>query len=156
MRISQGMRGLAVAATMALPALAVADVPMFNMPDLYADADFSERAKLFHGQDVAMEGFMAPPLKVDARFFVLTDVPLAICPFCEDIAEWPEDIVVVYTKDILAVAPYDQRLQVTGTLELGAWTDPETGFVSKVRLVDSDFRRLPTPNAVKAWGIFRY
>ena len=45
-----------------------------------------------------MHGYMAPPLKPESRFFVLTREPLALCPFCQSDAEWPADIVVVYLE----------------------------------------------------------
>lgn len=115
----------------------------FTMEQLYDKGDFSEQARLFAGQPVAMQGFMAPPLKADARFFVLTNIPMAICPFCAEVSEWPEDIVVVYTQRDLQVVEFDNILDVTGRLDLGAWTDPETGFVSKVRLLDATYRRRP-------------
>jgi hypothetical protein len=31
---------------------------------------------------------------------------------------------------------------VTGKLEMGSWTDPETGFVSQVRIVNAQVRKL--------------
>ncbi len=131
-------------ATLALARVgaAQADTPI-TMAELYADGDFSERARLFNGTPVALQGFMAPPLKADAKFFVLTTIPMAVCPFCAEVAEWPEDIVVVYTQRELQVVAFDNIIDVTGRLDLGAWTDPETGFVSKVRLLDSTYRRRP-------------
>ena len=32
------------------------------------------------------------------------------------------------------------RVTVEGVLEHGSWTDPETGFVSLLRIRDADFR----------------
>ena len=139
-------RGLIVggAATLALARAGVtqAETPI-TMAELYAEGDFSEQARLFNGTPVALQGFMAPPLKADARFFVLTTIPMAVCPFCAEVSEWPEDIVVVYTQRDLEVVPFDNMIDVTGRLDLGAWTDPATGFVSKVRLVDATYRRRP-------------
>src|SRR5690348_2930731 len=56
----------------------------------------SERVKQLSGQTVRMRGFMAPPLRAEAGFFVLTKIPMALCPFCSSDADWPSDIVVVY------------------------------------------------------------
>ena len=39
---------------------------------------------------------MAPPLKAEAAFFVLTREPVALCPFCQSDADWPDNILVVY------------------------------------------------------------
>jgi len=102
---------------------------------------FSDRAKELAGHAATMAGFMAPPLKAEADFFVLTREPLSMCPFCSSDAEWPPDIVVAYLKhDAQPTAP-NEVIEVTGQLELGSWTDPATGFVSQARLRDASFRR---------------
>ncbi len=102
---------------------------------------FSERAQALAGHAATMAGFMAPPLKAEADFFVLTREPLSMCPFCSSDAEWPPDIVVAYLKhDAQPTAP-NEVIEVTGRFELGSWTDPATGFVSQARLRDASFRR---------------
>ena len=64
--------------------------------DLYAErAEFSARANELSGKPVEVQGFMAPPLKADAAFFVLTKLPMAVCPFCDSELDWPNDIVLV-------------------------------------------------------------
>lgn len=137
------MIGGAAALTLSRLGVAQADTPVVTMAQLYDKGDFSEQARLFNGQPVALQGFMAPPLKADSKFFVLTNLPMAVCPFCSEVSEWPEDIVVVYTQRELQVVAFDNIIDVSGTLDLGAWTDPETGFVSKVRLKDATYRRRP-------------
>ena len=123
-----------------LPNPARAEVSVLRMTDLYGQGDdFSPLAKANSGKAVVFAGYMAPPLKPDAKFFVLTSIPMAVCPFCADIAAWPEDIVVVYTKRVINVLPYDAKVTASGRLELGAWMDPATGFVSKVRLADASY-----------------
>ena len=57
---------------------------------------FSDKVKSLAGKEVAMRGFMAPPLKAEADFFVLTEIPMSICPFCSSDADWPDNIVVIY------------------------------------------------------------
>jgi hypothetical protein len=137
------MIGGAAALTLGRFGVAEANAPVITMAELYDKGDFSEQARLFNGHPVALQGFMAPPLKADSKFFVLTNLPMAVCPFCSEVSEWPEDIVVVYTQDQLEVVAFDNLIDVTGTLDLGAWTDPETGFVSKVRLRDAVYKRRP-------------
>ncbi len=46
--------------------------------------EFSDQVKSASGKEVAISGFMAPPLKAEANFFVLTEIPMSICPFCSD------------------------------------------------------------------------
>ncbi|MFZ5650090.1 MAG: hypothetical protein ACOY4I_04440 [Bacillota bacterium] len=95
---------------------------------------FSDKLKSLAGQQVTMNGFMAPPLKPSLRFFVLTRQPMSICPFCSTDAEWPADIVLVIMPGGNETSPTQLALRVTGVLETGSQTDPETGFVSQVRI----------------------
>lgn len=99
----------------------------------------SDYATANEGQRIEVEGFMAPPLKAESSFFVLTKMPMAVCPFCESEAEWPSDILAVYAKRTVKVIAYNRKITVSGVLELGGYTDPETGFVSLVRLADATY-----------------
>ena len=56
----------------------------------------SDKVQSLTGQRVVIKGFMAPPLKAEASFFVLTREPVALCPFCQTDADWPDNILVVY------------------------------------------------------------
>ena len=103
---------------------------------------FSEKLKSLADERVRMKGFIAPPLKAEAKFFVLTERPMALCPFCSSDADWPADIVVVYLDRAQTFEQANARIEVTGRLELGSWTDPETGFVSLVRLVGASYETL--------------
>lgn len=102
---------------------------------------YSERALADKGKTIVMRGYMAPPLKPESKFFVLTREPVSICPFCASDAEWPVDIVVIYLKGTLAPVNFAERIEVEGRLEIGSWVDPQTGFVSQVRLVDANVRK---------------
>jgi hypothetical protein len=103
--------------------------------------EFSNTAKQLAGSEVEMQGYMAPPLKPDVTFFVLTQLPAAVCPFCDSTASWPEDIVLVLLRRRTSAFNYDELIKVRGTLELGAQTDEATGFVSLVRIVNAQYRR---------------
>lgn len=108
--------------------------------DLYGkDARVSATALSLVGERIVIRGFMAPPLKAESRFFVLTQRPMSVCPFCESAADWPTDIIAVYTKRSFKVVPFNVRIATTGILEMGEFTDPETGFVSMVRLVNASY-----------------
>ena len=103
--------------------------------------EFSDTVLSLKGKMVSMGGYMAPPLKPESRFFVLTGQPLALCPFCQSDADWPADIVVVYLQGAVALVGGGEPVVASGRLEVGSWTDPETGFVSQLRIVDATFRR---------------
>ena len=103
---------------------------------------FSDLARRLEGQRIGVSGFMAPPLKAETRFFVLTRRPMATCPFCESAAEWPLDIVAVYARRTITPLPFNVPILTAGLLELGTYEDPELGFVSRVRLTDAQVERL--------------
>jgi hypothetical protein len=102
--------------------------------------EFSEKLKALTGKEIRMKGFMAPPLKAEAVFFVLTEIPMALCPFCSSDSDWPDNIVVVYLSEKQTFVQPSTTIEVTGMLERGSWTDPETGFVSLVRIRDAQYR----------------
>ncbi|MBF9032060.1 hypothetical protein HKCCE3408_16805 [Rhodobacterales bacterium HKCCE3408] len=133
----------ASAAALAAPGIARAvDGGTVMLRDLYnRDMSFSDLAEGLAGQRIDVQGFMAPPLRADAAFFVLTRRPMATCPFCESEADWPADIVAVYTQRTLDVEPFNVPLVANGRLELGSYTDPEFGFLSRVRLIDAVYDR---------------
>ncbi|MBW5890616.1 hypothetical protein PZA22_01510 [Pectobacterium polaris] len=104
--------------------------------------EFSNEVKTLSGKRVKMRGFMAPPLKAESQFFVLTKMPMALCPFCSSDADWPEDILVVYLAKRQTFVQNNTMIEVEGVLEHGSWTDPETGFVSLLRLREATFDTL--------------
>lgn len=97
--------------------------------------ELSPKLKNLEGKKVRISGFMAPPLKPTLSFFVLTKVPMSICPFCSTDADWPNDIVLVKLLQPVTALPFDRPITVTGQLEVGYQVDDETGFVSLVRIV---------------------
>ena len=130
-------------AGLALPqSLRAADAGAIRMRDLYnKDLSFSDIALAHEGQEVTVSGFMAPPLKAESDFFVLTKRPMAVCPFCEPGTTWPRDILAIYARRVVDPIPFNVPILVTGLLELGDHTDPELGFYSRVRIVRATFRR---------------
>lgn len=124
------------------PAFAASAVLSFD--ELYSSfsalgLQFSDKVKDLTGQQISIQGFMAPPLKAEANFFVLTQIPMALCPFCSSDADWPDNIMVVYLDRKQTFTDPNQRIVARGLLERGSWTDPETGFVSQLRLRDARF-----------------
>ncbi|MCG8709699.1 hypothetical protein JHU04_002950 [Brenneria sp. 4F2] len=121
--------------------------PALSFDQLYSSygvlgLEFSNQVKALSGQRVTMRGFMAPPLKAESQFFVLTKMPMALCPFCSSDADWPEDIVVIYLSKRQTFVQNNTMIEVEGVLEYGSWTDPETGFVSLLRMRDATFDSL--------------
>ncbi len=138
----QRRRVLAAVALLAVSRAAAAEPPRIRMFELYKDGKaFSDTAQRLAGKPVTMQGFMAPHLKVDSDFFVLSNSPVETCPFCASEDQWIDTIVFVRMKRRQeAVRPGD-LIEVVGRLEIGPQTDAATGFVSRVRLVEATFRR---------------
>lgn len=130
-----------LAALLLLPTASIADPVL--MRDLYErDLSFSQFALDMEGERITVQGYMAPPLKAESTFFVLTKMPMSVCPFCETEAEWPADIILVRTDRVLNPVPFNYPIEVEGVLSIGTQTDDETGFVSRVRLVEATFSRM--------------
>lgn len=127
-----GLAAFALSITLAPLALADQAIKLRSLYD--TEQNFSALAQELEGTTISIEGFMAPPLQANIDFFVLTKQPMSVCPFCETEAEWPDDILAVYTRRGFNVVPFNRGIQVTGELSLGRFRDPETGFLSMVRL----------------------
>lgn len=138
-----------LAAALALPlapprAFAVPAVPaVLKFRDLYQRGrTLTPQAEALSGQQVSMVGYMAPPLKPEISFFVLTKLPMSVCPFCESEAQWPDDIVLALTDHPVRPVRYTDLIRATGQFETGFQTDPDTGFVSFVRLRMTEYEKL--------------
>jgi hypothetical protein len=123
----------------AAPAHGAQRVRMFELYD--DDNGFSPLARELSGKRVAMQGFMAPHLKVDSDFFILSNTPVETCPFCASEGDWIDSIVFVRMRRKQEATDPGALINVEGILEIGPQTDAATGFVSKVRLTDAEFRR---------------
>ena len=143
-------RRAAAGACFALAALAApfaASAESLSFSELYSDWSaaglvLSDKAASLEGGTVTMTGYMAPPLTPTIRFFVLTEVPMSVCPFCSSDADWPDNIIVVKVSDPVTALPYDAPISVTGTLEIGSEIDEETGFVSQLRIAADSIEAL--------------
>jgi hypothetical protein len=143
--LSRTALGLWIA--LACVSVAAADPAALAFSELYKSVgvlglQFSDKLLALRGQPVRIRGYMAPPLKPEADFFVLTKEPVSLCPFCQSDADWPADIIVVYLKRDATFISNTDRIEVSGTLEVGSRTDPKTGFVSLLRIVQAQFRRV--------------
>lgn len=136
---------LAAAGLLASPLLRASELLSFDglyKSNTVLGLKFSERTLALAGQSVRLRGYMAPPLKPESSFFVLSREPVAICPFCSSDAEWPVDIVVIYASKTVIPTNFSERIEVEGRLEVGSFIDPVTGFVSQLRIRDAVFHKL--------------
>lgn len=105
--------------------------------------EYSENLVELEGQRVELVGFMAPPLKPRINWFVLTQYPMATCPFCSDAAEWPPDIIFAILPQgrTMNTVNYRNPIRVSGILELGLQQDVEAGL-SLIRVKDVQVERV--------------
>lgn len=93
----------------------------------------SDRIVSLDGQEIVMQGFMAPPLQLDLDWFMLTMAPMGACPFCSSADTVLPDTVLVYPVNEPTVYTW-QGVRVRGVVEIGEASDPETGMVSLIRI----------------------
>jgi hypothetical protein len=138
----RAMVGVAAAAPFAVRLAIAAERITFD--EMWSDdgAEFSDRVKALAGQTVEMRGYMAPPLKPRIDWFVLTGTPTATCPFCDNEAAWPDDIVLIMLARPVVALAYNKLIGVSGMLDIGTQTDQKTGFVSRVRLLDAKYAKI--------------
>jgi hypothetical protein len=129
----------ALATALGKPAYAMPRVRMFELYD--DDNDFSALARELNGTRISMQGFMAPHLKVDSDFFILSNTPVETCPFCASEGDWIDSIVFVRMRRKQEAVDPGVVIRVEGKLEIGPEKDAETGFFSKIRLTDAEFTR---------------
>ncbi len=138
------MAVLALAASAFLPAVSRGADPVAELKfsEFFINDfsnEFSDKLKSLAGKPVAVRGFLAPPLKADAKFVVLTRDPVALCQFCDSDESWPQDIMVVYLRDVRI--ELGSKIRMSGVLDIGSKTDANTGFVSQIRLVNAEMVR---------------
>jgi hypothetical protein len=102
---------------------------------------FSAQVLALKDKSISISGYMAPPLRAESDFFVLTKNPLSICPFCQSDADWPLDIMVVYLAEASPLVTAGAKVTVNGTLEIGSYIDPDSGFVSQLRVRRASYRK---------------
>lgn len=124
----------------AMPALAAPTrIRMGQLYDYDNAMAYSDTANQLAGTEVEMQGFMAPHLKVDSDFFILSNQPVESCPFCESEDEWIDTIIFVVMRERQEAIDPGRLIWTRGILDIGTATDEATGFVSRVRLLNADF-----------------
>jgi hypothetical protein len=79
--------------------------------------DFPESLRKMNGQKITLEGYIIPLQQAGSQdYFVLSRFPYQSCFFCG--AAGPETVVEVYALRSFKFT--DERVRVTGTLELNA------------------------------------
>lgn len=128
--------------TAASPAFAATTrVRMGQLYDYDNNMAYSDHALNLSGTEVEIQGFMAPHLKVDSEWFVLSNQPVETCPFCESEDAWIDTIIFVVMREKQPAIDPGTLIWTRGILDIGPAVDEATGFVSRVRLLEADFYR---------------
>lgn len=145
----------AAAAVAPTSLLASGATDVLSQSDLQANGfSFTDLARQLDGERITVTGFMTPPVRGAADLAVLVDRPTRICPVCTERAgeqamslcgpcssgNGPSlaKAMAIHAKQAIRKVPYNVRVDVTGTLEIGNEFEERTGFLSASRLLDAD------------------
>lgn len=135
MLLSSAGAGLTLAAT------SVAALPSLRISDLNAEEEgITDLARELADTRIDTYGFMTPPLSHRAPFFVMAQQPMGTCPVCDNIEDYPYNIITVLMTRSFMPVPFSMMIEVSGVLRLGEHFDLETGFASPIRLEDVSFK----------------
>lgn len=119
----------------------------------FAGATSYSTIKALSGQMVSITGFMATVSPVSGEFLYLLNLPYQSCPFCVPNTSELANTMAVYSKKGKTFEYTNQAIQVTGTLEIGDFTD-EFGYQYNYRIIDADYVMVDTSNLsdeLKLW-----
>lgn len=126
----------------AVPVVAKAEpLPVLDLGALFKDDDvgrtgFRPEVVALAGRQVVAQGYEIFHRRPDPpRFLCLANGPGSTCPHCAGMLVMPRDMIVYYPFGSTAGTADPARPgTVAGVLELGAERDPQSGFVSTIRL----------------------
>ena len=97
-----------------------AETATIKRRDLYNwDPSFSDIALAGAGSRITNAGFMVSLPKASSVFFVLTKMPMAVCPFCDPGMPWPDGMLAVQNQAVGRRHSFNLPITVTGVLEPG-------------------------------------
>lgn len=94
-----------------------------SFKDIYVEADdiyvyyplFGQDQKKYDGKEITIKGYIIP-IDVDLNQYVLSAYPFSACFFCGNAG--PESVMAIYFKEEARTFKTDERLTLTGILEL--------------------------------------
>jgi hypothetical protein len=99
------------------------DLMDITFKDIYMEEDdiyvyfplFGQKQKVLDGQEIEITGYIIP-VDVEANIYVLSAFPFSACFFCGNAG--PESVMAIYFESNDKRYKTDDRLTLTGTLEL--------------------------------------
>lgn len=94
-----------------------------SFKDIYVEADdiyvyfplFGEAQKKYDDKEITIKGYIIP-IDVDLNQYVLSAFPFSACFFCGNAG--PESVMAIYFKEEARTFKTDERITLTGVLEL--------------------------------------
>lgn len=121
-------------------ALGAEDALPLDLASLYqtdgGGLDFAPHVLAAASRLVIVTGYVAPHLQPGAPFHLVSHVPLSACPHCLGNRTLPKGTAAFYPlkENGASYSPGADPVSLKGYLELGAKVDPQTGFVTTIRL----------------------
>ena len=95
-----------------------------------------ETIRTLNGKPVTLTGYMATLSPLSGDYIYLMNLPYQSCPFCVPNTQQLANTMAVYAAKGQKFDYTDRPVQITGTLELGDFTD-EYGYTYNYRIVDA-------------------
>jgi cell division FtsZ-interacting protein ZapD len=98
---------------------------------------YAQIEPLNHKQ-VSIVGYMATLSPLSGKYMYLMNLPYQSCPFCLPNSTQLANTMAVYAKNGQTFAYTEQAIRVTGTLEIGDYSD-EFGYLYNYRIADASY-----------------
>ncbi len=104
----------------------------------FSDSVNTEAILALNGKKVSISGYMATLSPISGKFIYLMNMPYQSCPFCVPYTTELANTIAVYAKSGDTFDFTDRPIKVTGTLEVGDFTD-EFSYEYKYRIADAAY-----------------
>lgn len=104
----------------------------------FSDATSVTAIKALDGKKVTIIGYMATLSPLSGEYMYLMNLPYQNCPFCVPNTTQLSNTMAVYAKRGEKFEFTDQAIRVTGTLNVGSYSD-DFGYVYDYRVSDASF-----------------
>ena len=112
----------------------------------FADSINVDRINELAGKRVEIVGYMATVSPVSGKYIYLMNLPYQSCPYCVPNTQQLSNTIAVYAKEGDRFKFYDGPINVTGTLEVGDFSD-EYGYTYNYRIANATYSKVNSKEA---------
>ena len=120
----------------------------------FSDSIDIETIQKLAGKQVTITGYMATLSPISGKYMYLMNMPYQSCPFCVPNTSELANTMAVYAKDGKSFAYTDQAIKVTGTLEVGSFTD-EYGYEYNYRIKDAEYEVVDLTSVSEKYALWQ-